>query len=364
MTDQQTALLEELEVAAANGDIARRAETLRHVADLFIHGSGRFTDEHIDLFDDVMRRLVESVEVSARALLARQLAAVADAPRNTIRALALDDAIIVAGPVLSTSERLEDADLVCGAKAGSQAHLLAISTRSTLNSRVTDVLLERGDQQVVRGTVGNSGAAFSDFGYSTIIAKAQNDENLSMSVWCRPDIPRRVLVKLFKQSSAAVQSLFESKDPQRSRLIREAVRDASSRLMAESRSSSAIHAEALSNVQKLHTMGKLDEARLAEFAAAGDFDGTSVALSLLADLPIDLIERVFVQSRLEQLLVILKALDLTWETAKATIMLMSESSPLASDEMEQAFEAFARLQPSTAITAIRFYRLRELATSN
>jgi uncharacterized protein (DUF2336 family) len=364
MTDQRATLIDELESAAACGDLARRAETLRHVADLFIQGSGTFSEEHLHLFDDVMQRLIDKVEISARALLSVRLASISDAPSNTVRALAQDESIAVAGPVLSTSERLDTKDLVYGASNHSQSHLLAISGRKQLNSEITDVLLERGDQQVVRGTVGNSGAEFSEFGYSAMVHKAQHDENLAISVWCRPDIPRRSLIQLFRDSSAAVQSLFEAQDPKKSHLIRAAVAKASSKLMMESRTTSAFHAEAASNVQRLFADGKLDEKHLVLFAMSGDFDGTSVALSLLANLPIDLIERVFVQSRIEQLLVILKALDVSWTTARAVILLISGPSPVARDETEHAFVTFSRLQPKTAKTAIRFYRLREQATAN
>jgi len=364
MTDQRATLIDELENAAACGDLARRAETLRHVADLFIQGSGTFSDEHLNLFDDVMQRLIDKVELSARALLSVRLASIPDAPLDTVRALAQDESIAVAGPVLSGSGRLETSDLVEGARSFGQSHLLAIAMRKTLSSEITDVLLERGDQQVVRGTVCNSGAAFSEFGYSTMVQKAKHDENLAMSVWCRSDIPRRVLIQLFRDSSAAVQIMFEAQDPRKSHLIREAVAKASGKLLRESRTTSASHAEAASNVQKLFAAGKLDEAHLVKFATSGDFDATSVALSLLSDLPIELIERVVVQSRLEQLLVILKALDVTWATAKAIILLISESCPVANDEIEHAFVTFNRLQPKTAKTAIQFYRLREKATAD
>ena len=69
-------------------------------------------------------------------------------------------------------------------------------------------------------------------------------------------------------------------------------------------------------MQDLHKSGKLDEVRLANFAQAGKFDETAVALSMLCDLPIGLIERAFVQNWSEQLLVLAKAIDLSWDTTK------------------------------------------------
>lgn len=55
---------------------------------------------------------MEHIETSARALLSNRLAPIDTAPRRTIRALAFDDLIEVAGPVLSQSMRLDDETLI------------------------------------------------------------------------------------------------------------------------------------------------------------------------------------------------------------------------------------------------------------
>jgi uncharacterized protein (DUF2336 family) len=57
------------------------------------------------------------------------------------------------------------------AKTRSQAHLLAISLRKTLAESVTDVLVERGDRRVALSTAENPGAAFSEFGYFTLVQR-------------------------------------------------------------------------------------------------------------------------------------------------------------------------------------------------
>ena len=75
-----------------------------------------------------------------------------------MRALAFDNAIDVAGPILIKSEQLDDPTLVENASEKSQEHLLAISRRRSLSESVTDVLVTRGDQQVLLSAVGNEGA--------------------------------------------------------------------------------------------------------------------------------------------------------------------------------------------------------------
>ena len=94
-------LLDELQTTLAHGTVARRVETLRRVTDLFINGAVDYSDEQIGLFDDVFQCLMHHIETSAKALLANRLAPIDTAPPLTIRALAFDDLIEVAAPVLS-----------------------------------------------------------------------------------------------------------------------------------------------------------------------------------------------------------------------------------------------------------------------
>src|SRR6201992_456410 len=105
-------LLDELQATLAHGTVARRVETLRRVTDLFINGAVDYSDDQVALFDDVFQCLLVHIEVSAKALLSTRLAPVDTAPPQTVRTLALDDVIEVAGPVLSQSMRLDDATLI------------------------------------------------------------------------------------------------------------------------------------------------------------------------------------------------------------------------------------------------------------
>jgi len=98
------------------------------------------------------------IETSARQLLANRLAPVDTAPPLTIRALAFDDAIEVAGPVLSQSKRLDDEALIETARNKSQAHLMAISTRKVAERRGDRRPVLRGNDEVIQSTVTNPGA--------------------------------------------------------------------------------------------------------------------------------------------------------------------------------------------------------------
>jgi uncharacterized protein (DUF2336 family) len=356
-------LINELEDAIAHKDVARRAETLRRLTDLFVLGSTRYSGEQIALFDDVMGRLIDEVEVSARAAFGHRLATVPNAPPKVMRELAMDNAIEVAGPVLTHFEQIDDVTLVESAKTKGQDHLLAISRRKMLTENVTDVLVDRGNQQVALSTAGNPGAAFSEFGYLTLVRRSQDDEKLAQCVWSRPDIPRQHLLKLFADASESVRLTLEATDRRKAGMIREMVAQAANQIQTKAREGSSGYAAAYIHVQNLHTAGKLDETRLAAFVREGKFDETAIALSLLCNLPIGLIERAFAQNWSEQLLVLAKAIDLSWETTKAMLLLQKDTTDNCAPELEQSLASFTRLQSETAKKAVQFYRLREQATT-
>lgn len=227
---------------------------------------------------------------------------------------------------------------------------------------MTDVLVERGNHRVVTGAAANRGARFSGAGMSVLVKRAQDNGDLALCVWARPDIPRHDLVKLFVQASEVVRGRLEAADPRQAALVRAAVAEASDAIQATARAGSSQHAQALAHVQRLHSLGQLDEARLLVFARERSFDRTAVALSLMCDLPIGLIERTLVHNEPEQLLVFAKAIDLSWQTARAILTLQAGRGGVSRERLNQCLASFFRLQPKTARTALQFYRQREQAS--
>src|SRR5580700_8453407 len=182
-------LLDELDRSLESGSDDQCLEALWRITDLFITGATRYTDEQVGLFDDVIARLMTAIESKARAKLANRLAPIPNAPAKVIRNLAFDDDINVARPVLIESPRLNDPDLIENANTKSQQHMFAITQRPSLSEGVTDVIVSRGDPQVVRSIVKNTGARFSDAGFRLLVKRSIGDDILATQVGRRPDIP-------------------------------------------------------------------------------------------------------------------------------------------------------------------------------
>ncbi|MEA2921170.1 MAG: hypothetical protein QOF07_1133 [Bradyrhizobium sp.] len=353
-------LLDELQTTLAHGTLAHRVETLRRVTDLFVSGAVDLSAQQIGLFDDVFQCLTDHIETSAKVLLARRLAPIDAAPPLTIRALALDDLIEVASPVLSRSEWLDDETLIETASSKSQAHLLAISTRRVLSGAVTDVLVERGNDEVIHSTVSNPGAEFSDRGFTQLVDRAEGNDHLASCVGLRPTIPHHLYLKLVAKASATVRRRLEAAHPQQAADVPGAVQEAAqkARDAASAQSPKTLAAHAL--VSSLCEDGRLDEHQVTAFAEAGKFDEANAALAALANVPVSIAENMMVEARAEGVMMLAKVAGMSWSTVKAIINMRDNLSEMGPTDLETCQVTYERLRPSTAQQVLRFHRMQQI----
>ena len=353
-------LIDELEDALASHTEEKRAAALWRITDLFIAGSDTYTEDHVTLFDDVIGRLAATIETNARAKLSSRLARVANAPAGVIRTLAADDEIGVAQPVLRHSPRLDDEYLKATAATHSQQHLLAIAQRQSLSELVTDVLVERGDREVVRSVAQNNGARFSKAAFKTLVERSVGDDVLAVHVGTRHDLPRQHLLKLVELASSAVRQKLAAADPAAAAAIRDVVAEIDGNIRAASRRASSGYAAARSQVEALHQAGRLTEREVYDFAAARKFEETAVALSLIAGAPIDLVERAMLDENPDMAVILAKVAGFSWSTAQC-ILLRAANRSMSVQDLDRALSGFSRLKTATARSIIQFYDARRQA---
>jgi len=350
-------LIPELEEIVQSGSRHKRAEALRRITELFLDGAKRYNEAHVDLFDDVFGLLIAEIEDKARTELAHRLAPIDNAPIKVLRELANDDDIAIAGPVLKLAPRLAEADLVEFAKTKSQAHLQAISTRPALGEAVTDVLVRRGDRDVVRSVAGNRSARISDTGFVRLVKRAETDGILAEKVGLRPDIPPRLFGDLLSRATAIVhERLLASATPELKSEIRRVLKKVSNEVGA--RVGPRDYRAAQRTVLSLHRAGTLNEAALATFAVDGKYEETVVALAALSKVPVNVAERLMAGERPDPVLILCKAAAMSWPTVKAVIAVRPDGQPASNQGVETAFANYGRLSTSTAQRVVRFWQVR------
>jgi uncharacterized protein (DUF2336 family) len=351
-------LIDELEQALASGTETHRVEMLTRITDLFLAGASRYSDVQINLFDEVITKLTIAIESKARARLAIRLADTAQAPVGVIRRLASDDDIEVARPVLKSSKRLDDADLLTTAKSKGQPHLLAISERATLSEAVTEVLVTRGNQEVAHSVVKNTGARFSDAGFRILVKRSASDEGLAVQVGARRDLPRQHFLSLLDQASATVRSRLAMENPRSGAAVANVLTEVVGGIRTETRKVSDGYAAARQEVLALRRAGRLGESEVYRFAREGKFEQTAVALSMLCGIEIDAVEHAMQEQGHEIVLILAKLAGFSSTGAKALVLLKTADRGISAQDLDHTLKSYDQLQVATAQRVLGFYRTR------
>jgi uncharacterized protein (DUF2336 family) len=356
---REKSFLRDLDEAVQRGTDESRTRALWHTTDLMI--AGRYSEDEIWTFGEVIGRLADEIEVAARAQLAKRLAKFDKAPVNIIHKLAFDDSIEVAGPILRESKQLEAYALVANVCTKDQSHMLAITQRETIEESVTDVLVTRGDQEVVKSVAKNDGARFSDFGFLHMIQRAEGDSILAEQLGLREDIPRQLFQQLIAKASDDVKKRLERERPAMVGQIQTSVTDVAGALQSKLGPVSRSYFVAKRLVTTQHQLGNLNENSISGYARSHKFDEITIGLSLLCALPGDVIERALVDRNREMLLVLCKALDFSWATTMSLLFLGAKDHRITAKDLNDLESEFGRLNVETSRSVLEFYKSRKNA---
>jgi uncharacterized protein (DUF2336 family) len=349
--------LDDLEESVSRGTPESRARALWHTTDLMI--AGGFSDDEIWTFGEVVTRLADEIEVAARAQLAERLARFDQAPANIIHKLAFDDAIEVAGPVLRESKQLETYALVANACTKSQAHMLSISKRETLEERLTDELVKRGNSEVVNSVASNTGAKFSDFGFLNMVQRAEGDSILAEQLGLRKDVPRHVFQQLIAKATNDVKKRLERERPEMARQIQSSVTDLAGELQSKFGPVSRSHFVAKRVVTTQHRLGNLNETSISGYARSHRIEEVTIGMSLMCSLPGDVVERALHDRNRETLLILSRALDFSWDTTMALLFLGARDHRITANDLRTLESDYGRLNIETSRSVLEFYQSRK-----
>lgn len=369
MSTAELSIIDEVESAIRAGSAEKGLETARRVTDLFLSSAGSFDDEQIALFDDVLERLIGTIELraiadmGARVALAEisaQLAPIAQAPPSVILRLANNDEIRIAGPVLQESARLDDGDLVKIASSKGEPHLLAIAGRWWLKEIVTDALLARRYPSVSRRLAANPGARVSGGGFAVIVGQAESDPELAVSVGVRVDLPSELRRQLLRSATDVVRTRLLSRAPPH--LFEEIQSAIAAVTVGVEREMSGVRdfEGAKRAIANLKASSQLNEATLFGFARQRRYEEAVAALAALSGSTIEVIRPLMQSLREDGLLVPCRAAQLSWDTTAAMLESRFATGAMKPADLARAQANFTRMTPENARRTLRFWQVRAL----
>lgn len=352
-------LLGEIESALQDGSSDRRTEVLMRVTDLFVGRAAEYTEDQTTVFGAVMGHLISHVENRALVELSTRLAPIATAPTAIIRQLARNDQLEISGPVLNKSERLSDDDLTDIAKTKSQAHLSKIAGRSQLSEAVTDVLVDQGEPEVANEIATNRGARFSKVGMAMLVMRADGDDRLTESVAKRVDIAPRLFRQLLAQATETARAkLLAAASPEQKNLLKQILDDLAAQV-GHMNVSPRDYAKARRVVYSFCQDAERTKSKIIEFADANRIAETIAALSLLSNVSVGQIDRLFSAPSCFGLMVLCKAITLDWTIARAVILARPSEAKIPTFPAEELREQYNKLSVPSAQKLLTFWRERQ-----
>lgn len=336
-------------------DTSRSGDLAKHVATLFAVTSERCSDEQVDIYDGVLMRLVDMVELEVRRFVANKLAHLRRGPEATMRKLARDE-ISVADPVLSLSPVLRDTDLIEIAEANSDMHRIAIARREVLSEDVTDILVSRGDAFVKQEVSRNRGAVISEVAMMNLIGEAAADEGLQQALSDRPDLAEHQIRQLVSVATQSVRNkLLKRGAHEDLERLDEAADLAARRLTNEYWLERYDFETARGRVMQLVKNGRADENALRRFASEDRFPEAVVTLSWIVGAGINEMANWMVSMDTTPFLLVAKATGLSSVTVSTLLGIGPWRHRLSAEQRAQAVRAYGQLSASEAKARLAFW---------
>ncbi len=336
----------------------RRRELLREITDVFLDKPEAYSETENWYFGDILGKVAYELETEMRRELSERLSGHEAAPRELVNKLARDE-IAVARPVIERSPVLSQDDLVKIAEVQSQDHLMAITKRSDIGEQVSTVLVDRGDDNVVKGLVENKSAVISEGSMKVVADRAESSQALQASLLRRPDLPYDLMKGMVAKLSNDIREkvLAESSDVDRSRLenaLQEVTAMQESKL--DRRRNQQSKPEVVIN--DLVANNSLTPQKLIGFAREQRIPEFVCGLAKLANIDLETAEKVTLDRSGEGLALTCRAGGLPVNLFAEMMHALNPLVRRSQQDMTQLVQTYERLAVPTAQRILRFWRVR------
>jgi len=336
----------------------RRRELLREVTNLFFAGVDNQHEPEATLFDDILTQLAGEMEEQVRIELAEQVAPQPVAPRRLLRTLA-GDAIGVAAPILRSSTALTEADLLHVAQSRGQEHLQAISQRPQVPEAVSDVIVQRGDDDTLGVLLRNDGAALSRQAHETAVDRATANKALHEVVLDRSSLP----IDLLNEMYFVVEARLRNKILERNAAVDPAVLEAAlasgrKQMAARDGALPADYQESEKAVRQMLARRAITPPVLAGMLRNRETTKFMIALAEQAGIDFHTARRILDRRELDALAIVCKAADFDRSLFLTFAVLVLDKDANAMGRAREYGELYSELPKESAQRTLRFWRMR------
>ena len=334
-----------------------RRDLLRKVTSAL--GHTEHSESEFAELDGVLSVVAQEYSVGVRTEFARLVAAANSRFPLASEKLAFDD-IAVASPILRSSQILSEETLMKVVEGKSQPHLMAVTQRTTVSQRVSEALVEHGDDAVVTSLLANDRAEIAHTTYETVARRAESSPALQAPLVRRKNVPVDILHDLYARVEADLRreivDKFGQTEPGE---LEKAFERSRTRMDKAYRRRPEDFTAAQGRVAQYGARGELKPALLATLLREGAAARTSfmLAFARLADIEFDVVEPAVQDGDIDTLALLCRGagFDKGLFVTIAVGLDKSERGMANADKFGQLYES---VPVQAAQRALRFWKVR------
>ncbi len=315
---------DDLIVLAQAKTVSARKELVENVTDLFLSSEGRLSEHERALMNDILCKLVTTVEKSVKKELSRRLANIPEAPRELAAFLA-NESIDVAEPMLRQSEVLEDEQLIEIIRNRSDAHRMAIAIRAHVSEEVSEELIEQGGEDVIEALIKNDNAEISDLSMKYLVAESKNVDRFQEPLLNRHDLPVELACRMYWWVSAALRRKIILDFNMENVILDDAMELATKTAIQHNDTTDGVMRIALNLARELAGQNQLDMTFLLKCLRQEKVNLFVASLSELTGLDVKIIWRAVRERTGESIAIIARSLEIERDNFASLFLLLAQS---------------------------------------
>ena len=337
------------------------------VAEMCLASKMDLTERELELAFEILRLLVDKVEVRIRRHIADYLAERTDVPQDLVQFLASDE-ITVAYPIILHSTLLQDEDLLDIILNRTKQHRQAIAIRPNISTRVTECLLEQDDPGVMTTLLCNETAEISENAMRKMVDKSIEFDTLREPLIHRREMTSDLAQKMYVWVGESLRDYILANYQVDPNAISDSVSHALDTDFGAPRPSGGtpgapteadIAAEIISG-SKAGRTGDSAGYDLLRYLNLGDMPGFESAFASQLNLPLEAMSLILHESGMETLAIACKASGMAKEVFSQIICPLSGSLPAeafrVTEDYTKAIDYFDQIDHTAASAVLNRWR--------
>ena len=352
--------VDDLLALARDRSVEGRTQLVRVVGDMFFDSDRVLSDRERSHMTEILRRLIQDIEISVRRAVADRLSQEPTAPSDLVVSLANDE-IEVAYPILIESAVLNDLDLIEVIHHRTVSHQLAVAIRESVSAPVSDALVETGDTDVIKSLLENASAAISQKTMEYLVEESKRIDAYRNPLVHRHDLSPDLAKRMYWWVSAALRShileVYEI-DPTD---LDEAIEDAVTDLMIVEKIEDPPKKKSAELAERLKAADRISPAFLVQTLREGEVTLFVDLFAQLTELDPVVVRRSIFEPGGEGIAIACKAVGIGKPDFTSIFLLSRSACPgdkvVDPSELSAVISLFDRITSESAIKVLRQWRL-------